>query len=248
MVRFTGLALALAAFVAVHLVFAYLVFWLSGFFLNKTINSPINMHTGAAIAINLLLIGLFGLQHTLMSRNFFKSMMARFVAPGLERTFYVWCAVSALYLLIHFYQPVPITIWKVEILYIQVMIQIAFIAGWAIAAIAYLSAGVFYLLGVSQALAWFRHEPVPPQPLVEGYAYKMVRNPQQLGLLIAFWSTPHMTVGHLVFATGMSIYIFIGMAFEERSLTALHGEAYRSYKARVPAILPRFLRKASPRR
>ncbi|MBZ0217731.1 MAG: isoprenylcysteine carboxylmethyltransferase family protein [Fimbriimonadaceae bacterium] len=242
MVRFAGVGFALAGFAAVHLVFAYLVFWLSGFFFDKTINSPVNMQASAAIAIDLFLIGLFGLQHTFMARNSFKTMTARFVAPGLERAVYVWCAVAALYLLVHFYQPVAITIWKVETLYLQILIQIAFVAGWTIAAIAYLSAGVFYLLGVSQALAWFRHEPTPPQPLVEGYAYKMVRNPQQLGLLIAFWATPHMTVGHLVFAAGMSVYIFIGMAFEERSLTALHGEAYLSYKARVPAILPRILR------
>jgi protein-S-isoprenylcysteine O-methyltransferase Ste14 len=239
MARFAGLSLSLAGFVSVHLVFAYLVFWLADLVFDRTIDGPANVGIGTAIAIDLGLIVLFGLQHTGMARRGFKTLTARFAEPGLERTLYVWFAVAALFVLVRFYEPIPIAIWQVESDIAETMIWVAFAAGWAIAAAAYLSAGLFYLLGVSQALAWFRGAPQPPPPLVEGRAYRLVRNPQQLGLLIAFWSTPHMTVGHLVFAIGMSIYIVIGMAYEERDLIATHGETYLAYKARVPAILPR---------
>ncbi|MHA1548762.1 MAG: methyltransferase family protein, partial [Alphaproteobacteria bacterium] len=155
---------------------------------------------------------------------------------------YVWSAVLALAVIVHFYQPIPVTLWRVENGVLVGFIWFAFAAGWAISAAAYLSAGLFYLLGVAQAVAWFRGAPQPPPPLVRGYAYGWVRNPQQLGLLIAFWATPHMTVGHLVFAAGMSVYIFVGMVFEGRDLSATHGEAYLAYKAEIPAIFPRLFR------
>ena len=242
MSRPAGLVFAIVGFILVHLVFAYLVFWLAGIYFEKTVSSSARMGAGAAIPIDLFLIALFGLQHSGMTRKAFKTMTARFVTQGLERAVYVWSAVLALYALIHFFEPVPITVWQIENMVAVTIIWIAFISGWVIAAAAYLSAGNFYLLGISQAVAWFRDEQQPPPPLVEGYAYKLVRNPQQLGLLIAFWSTPHMTVGHLVFAAGMSIFIFIGIACEERDLTATHGEAYLAYKARVPSITPRLFR------
>ena len=238
MSRLAGLIFAIVGFVLVHLVFAYLIFWLAGIFLENTVSSPAKLETGAAILIDLFLIMLFGLQHTGMARKTFKSLTARFVAPGLERAVYVWSAVLALFVLVYFFEPAPITLWHVENMLVVTMIWITFVAGWTIAAAAYLSAGIFYLLGISQALAWFRGKPLPSPPLVEGYAYKLVRNPQQLGLLIAFWSTSHMTVGHLVFAVAMSVYIVIGMACEQRDLVAAHGEAYLAYKARVPAIIP----------
>lgn len=241
MIRICGLAFAVIGFVFVHIVFAYLVFWLAGFMLERTISSTAQSNAGFAIAVDLSLVTMFGIQHTFMARDTFKSFISTIVAEGLERTTYVWCSILALFFVVHFYQPVPITLWSIHNTVALIVVWAFFVIGWSIAAAAYLSIGIFYLLGVSQALAWYRDEPPPPPPLVDGYAYRVVRNPQQLGLLIAFWSTPHMTVGHLIFATTMSLYIFIGMAFEERDLAARHGVSYTNYKKRVPLLIPRII-------
>lgn len=242
MTRHAGLAFSLSGFVLVHAVFAYVVFWLAGLLPDQTISSPARTSTGNAIAVDLFLVALFGCQHSLMARNAFKAFSSRFVAGGLERSVYVWWSVLALFAVAYFYQPIPIALWRIESPIALVAIWTLFVTGWTIAAAAYLSVGIFYLLGVSQALAWFRSEPQPPQPLVDGYAYRLVRNPQQLGLLIGFWSTPNMTVGHFIFAAGMSVYIFIGMALEQRDLVLRHGDSYRAYMKKVPAIVPRMFR------
>ena len=241
MIRICGLAFALTGFVFVHIVFAYLVFWLAGFMFERTISSTARSNAGIAIAVDLLLVTMFGIQHTSMARDAFKSFISPIVAEGLKRTTYVWWSVLALFFLVHLYQPVPITLWSIDNTVALIMIWAFFVIGWSIAAAAYLSIGIFYLLGVSQAVAWYRNESQPPPPLVDGYAYRIVRNPQQLGLLIAFWSTPHMTVGHLIFAAAMSMYIFIGMAFEERDLAARHGVSYLTYKKQVPLLIPRII-------
>ena len=236
--RLFGLLFAVAAFVAVHLVFAYLVFWLAGFWLKQSVSSAARMSTGPAFVIDCVLLLLFGLQHSGMARKTFKRMTA--VLPeGLQRTAYVCCAVICLLLLVHFYQPIPTVIWHVDGPAAQLLIGCIAGVGWMIAAAAYVSVGIFYLLGVSQALAWYQRRPQPPQPLVEGYAYRFVRNPQQLGLLLAFWATPNMTIGHLVFAGGMTTYIFLGMALEERDLMDAHGESFKAYKMRVPSLIPK---------
>ncbi len=236
------MAFSVTGFVLVHVVFGYLVFWLAGLIFDRTISSPSGTSAGHAIAIDLCLVALFGCQHTSMARNAFKSLSSHMVAPGLERSVYVWCSVLALFVLVHFYQPIPIELWKIDNTVALIVIWALFVTGWAIASAAYWSVGIFYLLGVSQAIAWYRDEPIPQPPLVDGYVYRFVRNPQQLGLLIAFWATPNMTVGHLIFAASMSIYIFIGMAFEERDLIERHGKRYIDYKMRVPAIIPRMFR------
>ena len=243
MIRKIGLAFSLTGFVLVHLVFAYLVFWLAGLIFDQTISSASRASTGYAIAIDVCLVALFGFQHTSMARNAFKSFSSSMVVTGLERTVYVWSSVVVLFVLVHLFQPIPITLWKIDNILAQIVIWALFVIGWAIASAAYLSVGIFYLLGVSQAMAWYRNAPQPPPPLVDGYAYRLVRNPQQLGLLIAFWSTPHMTVGHLIFAAAMSVYIVVGMAFEERDLIERHGKSYIDYKKRVPAIIPNIFRR-----
>jgi protein-S-isoprenylcysteine O-methyltransferase Ste14 len=242
--RRAGLAFAVTGFVLVHLVFAYLVFWLAGVIPGRSIDSAAAVSLPAALAADLLLVALFGLQHSGMARRRFKAWSARFVAPALERSVYVWFAVAALFCVVHFYRPLPVPLWSVDQPVLRGLIWLLFACGWAIAAAAYWSVGILYLLGVAQAWAWYRGQPQPAQPFVDGYAYRYVRNPQQLGLLIASWSTPDMTLGRLVFAGAMSAYIVIGMACEKRDLVALHGKAYADYAKAVPAVIPwRLLRR-----
>ncbi|MCP3970368.1 MAG: isoprenylcysteine carboxylmethyltransferase family protein [Rhodobacteraceae bacterium] len=213
---------------------------MAGILVSPTIHSDTGLPIAAAIAFNLGLIAIFGLQHSGMSRRTFKTMTARLVAPGLERAAYVWAAVLALGMLVGLFQPIPVSLWHFHSLSAQVIMWALFVLGWSIAAAAYLSAGIFYLLGVSQALAWSRGAPLPPPPLVQGFAYRYVRNPQQLGLLLAFWATPHMTLGQAIFAGALTLYIFIGISLEEKDLLTSHGDEYAAYRERVPRIIPRF--------
>lgn len=243
MKKSAALVFAVIGFVLVHVVFAYLVFWLADLIPGHSINSPMKTSLAWALAVDLFLVALFGLQHSGMARTLFKTWSSRWVAPAMERSVYVWFAVAAQFFLVHFFQPVPVMLWSVDQPLLRGLIWLLFVLGWVIAAVAYWSVGVFYLLGIEQASAWYLDRPQPAQPFVDGYAYRYVRNPQQLGLLIASWSTPDMTVGHLVFASAMSVYIFVGMYYEKRDLVAVHGKAYADYAARVPAVIPWRLRR-----
>ena len=147
--RLAGLAFAIAGFVMVHLVFAYLVFWLANLFPARTISSQATMGAGGAIFIDLCLIALFGLQHSGMARTRFKALVRRLFDPALDRAAYVWASVAGLFVVVHFYQPVPDTVWDLRGTLASPLVWIAFVAGWGIAAAAYLSAGNFYLRGVS---------------------------------------------------------------------------------------------------
>jgi protein-S-isoprenylcysteine O-methyltransferase Ste14 len=238
MKRSAALVFSVVGFILVHGVFAYLVFWLAGLLPGRSIDSPAGASLPWAFVVDVLLVALFGLQHSGMARTWFKSWSSRWVAPGLERAVYVWFAVAALFCVVHFYEPLPVPLWSVDQPVLRVLIWLLFASGWAISAAAYWSVGIFYLLGVAQAWAWYRGRPQPAQPFVDGYAYRHVRNPQQLGLLIAFWSTPDMTLGHLVFAAAMSACIVVGMRYEKRDLVALYGEAYEDYAKSVPAVIP----------
>ena len=242
MTRIAGLIFSGLGFVLVHVVFIYIIFWLSGFFPAHSINSHTDKPLTTALVTNLVLVFGFGLQHSGMARNSFKKFTSQFIHPAFERSVYVWNAVIALSCLVWFYVPIPITIWNVESIVFQSLIWVGFFCGWTIAFAAYLSVGIKYLLGLSQSFAWYRSEALPKQPLVESHIYKWVRNPQQLGLLISFWSTPHMTVGQLVFAFLLTGYIIIGVKLEERDLYKLHGKTFASYRKAVPAIFPWKLR------
>jgi methanethiol S-methyltransferase len=238
MERSAALVFAVVGFILVHVVFAYVVFWQAGVLPGRSIDAPVGASMAWALIIDLLLVALFGLQHSGMARKRFKSWSSRWVAPALQRAVYVWFAVAALFCVVHFYQPLPVTLWSVDKPALRGLIWLLFACGWAISAAAYWSVGILYLLGVAQAWAWYRGRPQPAQPFVDGYAYRYVRNPQQLGLMIAFWSTPDMTLGRLVFATAMSACIVVGMRYEKRDLVALYGNAYENYAKNVPAVIP----------
>ena len=114
MKRSAGLVFAVAGFILVHVVFAYVVFWLAGLFPGHSIDAPVGASLPWALAVDVLLVALFGLQHSGMARTLFKSWSARWVAPGLQRAVYVWFAVAALFCVAFFYQPVPLSLWSID--------------------------------------------------------------------------------------------------------------------------------------
>lgn len=233
---------------------AYLIFfatflWLVAFAADiaifpTTVNDAVNgAPLATALIINLGLIALFGLQHSVMARPAFKARWTRVVPTSVERSTYVLAASMVLALLLWQWRPIEGTIWDLRGSAVEPFIWALFGIGWAVLFISTFLINHFELFGLSQA--WSHGRPPNPAPptLREPLFYRYARHPLYLGFSIAFWATPHMTVGHLVFAAGMQIYIFVGIAHEERDLVAHFGPAYEEYRTRVGMLIPGIGRK-----
>lgn len=204
----------------------------------KSIDTGQPASLGEAIGVNLLLLGIFAVQHSIMARPAFKRWWTAILPAAAQRSTYV--LLSSLILLLLFWQwrPIPIQVWRVEGIAAWLLIGV-FWLGWAITFASTHMIDHFELFGLRQALAALRGAGVPGQSFKTPLLYKVVRHPIMLGFLLAFWATPEMTVGHLLFAVANTAYILAGVHFEERDLIAEFGAAYRQYRARVPMLLPR---------
>jgi methanethiol S-methyltransferase len=211
----------------------------------KTVNVPLtSMPRAEKLIIDVALIALFGLQHSVMARPAFKRAWTRTVPPVIERSVYVLCASLALIILFRFWQPFDRVIWQVSpnMQWLSTILWVMFWLGWATVLISTFLINHFELFGLQQA--WFnmtgRQAAAPElrQPLF----YRWVAHPLYAGFFLAFWSTPLMTAGHLLLAAGLSVYILIAIRYEERDLTDLFGDDYRRYRARVGGLVPRFWR------
>lgn len=191
-----------------------------------------------AIIINLALIALFGIQHSVMARPGFKSWLTRFWPASIERSLYVLATVAVLVMIFLFWRPITPMVWSVDAEWLRILLWGLFAAGWAILFIATCLLNHFELFGLHQAWAGFRGSVVPEQRFRTPLFYKLVRHPIYTGILLAFWATPDMSQGHLLFAIGMSIYVMIGVRYEERDLIAHLGEQYVEYRTRVGAVIP----------
>lgn len=222
--------------------FLWMILFLGDFeaYVPTTVNSGTAGSMPEALLINLGLIALFGIQHTVMARQSFKEKWTKVVARPIERSTYVLLSSVALILLLWFWQPLHETIWEVEAAWASLILQWGFWLGWLILFLSTWMIDHFNLFGVKQVWNYMRNkEPSPPEFMEPGF-YKYVRHPLMLGFLIAFWSVPHMTVGHLVFSIGMTLYIFIGVYFEEKAMVRRFGDNYRSYQERVAKFFPVF--------
>lgn len=194
----------------------------------------------AALAANLGLLVLFGLQHSVMARPAFKAWWTRRIAPAAERSTYVLAAGVALGLLLWLWQPMRQTVWSVPEADARIVLWALFAGGWL-----YLVASTYAtdhcdLFGLRQAWLYLRARPYTPVPFVRRWTYRFSRHPMMAGLLVGVWATPDMTSGHLLLAAGFSVYIGIGVAFEERGLRRHFGEQYERYRQEVGALVPRF--------
>jgi methanethiol S-methyltransferase len=191
-----------------------------------------------ALLINVALLSVFALQHSLMARPAFKRWWTRFVPKAIERSTYVLLASAALILLFAHWRPLPTpVVWQVGGA-AAIALSVTHWAGWSMLLISTFLLDHFELFGLKQVfMRLVGREPRAPvfrTPLF----YRRVRHPIYLGFLLAFWAAPTMTAGHLLFAAGMSIYILIGIWFEERDLIALFGDRYRVYREQVGMLLP----------
>lgn len=217
--------------------FLWAIGFLGGFGVPVTLDGVAERTTLQALLINLGLLTLFSVQHSVMARPAFKRWWTRFVPQPVERSTYVLFSSLALILLFLLWQPLGGVIWQFEGTAGQVAMYTGFAAGWVLLFMATCAINHFDLFGLRQVWYAFRGQPVPPIEFKTPWMYRVVRHPLYLGWLFAIWCTPTMTVAHLFFAVVTTAYIFAGIHFEEKDLTNEH-EDYADYQASVPMILP----------
>jgi methanethiol S-methyltransferase len=181
--------------------------------------------------IDVALISLFGLQHSLMARPWFKKRFMWHMPPAFQRCTFVHAANLALFALILFWQPIPVELWSLRSP-LRDAIWVAYAAGWLILLLGALSFGILDLLGIEQMRAWYRGAAPPPERLRTGLLYRWIPHPMYVGLLLAAWATPRMTIGHLLMAGGLTLYVLIAMRYEERDLAARFGNEYVLWRMR----------------
>lgn len=227
------LAYAVIAWLGFLAVIAWAVTFLANVDLVTTIDRPRTGTTGAAVVIDLLLLGVFAVHHSVMARPAAKRLLTRFVPAAAERSTYVLVADLLLALVLWEWRSVPHRIWHLPQPWAAAA-WVVFGLGWAIAISSTFMIDHLDLVGIRQAGS----REYAPAPFQARWLYRLVRHPLMLGLLIAFWATPRMTVGHLLFALASTGYIVVGVWFEERDLRSTLGDPYREYAARTPAIVP----------
>ena len=236
--RFLALVYGLISYAVFLGVFLYLVGFLANFLVPKSIDRGPASPFASALVIDLLLIGLFGVHHSLAARPTFKRWWTQFVPQPIERSTYVLVASLILALVMWQWRPLPSVLWDVPHPLGRGALWGLYGLGLGLILYASFLIDHFDLFGLRQVVLYFRGREYTPAPFVMPTLYKFIRHPLMLGWLIAFWATPTMSVGHLVFALGNSIYIFCGIFFEERNLAEFHGEEYRQYRQRTSMLLP----------
>ncbi len=228
--------LAYAFFLAV---FLFLMAFVGDLPVPKMIDGGSSASPGEAVVWNLLLIVLFGLQHSVMARPAFKRAWTRIVPEPIERSTYVVAASSILGLLMWQWKPMaePV-IWSVHQRLGVMTLEALFWMGWGVVLLSTFLINHFELFGLRQAYAQLVGRPIPVQAFRTPLLYRHVRHPLYLGFLIAFWATPTMTAGHLFFAVSLTFYVLVGIYFEERDLVAHFGDRYRRYREQAGMLVP----------
>jgi protein-S-isoprenylcysteine O-methyltransferase Ste14 len=238
MTRIFPVFFGLVAYAIFLLAFLYAIGFVEGALVPKSINSGEVVPTIDAVAIDILLLSLFALQHSLMARQTFKRWWTRFIPDAIERSAYVLSASLALLFLYWQWRPIPSIVWRISDPTVAGGVRGLSLLGWCIVLLSTFLINHFELFGLSQVFANFWSRPIGEPHFKTPLLYKIVRHPIYLGFIVAFWSAPLMTGGHLLFAAVTTAYILVGIALEERDLIALFGDQYRQYRKRVAMLVP----------
>ena len=218
--------------------FLYQIGFVEDMVVPKAMNDGPVVSPARAVAINVLLLSLFAIQHTVMARLAFKRWWTKIVPAPTERSVFVLLA-SLLLLLINWkWSPLPEQVWRVQGSAGRTALYAVSFAGWGLVLYATFLINHFDLFGLRQVWLYFTGREYTEVEFKETALYRCVRHPIMLGFIIAFWATPDMTQGHLLFAGVTTAYILVGIQVEERTLRALHSENYEQYRQRVSMIIP----------
>lgn len=237
--RSLALGYGVASYLIFLVVFCYAIGFVGGIVVPRTVDHGIDgAPFGVALLINTALLGLFAVQHSVMARPAFKRWWTRFVPKPVERSTYVLLASLVLLLLYSQWRTMPAVVWQISPPAVRVLLWALFAAGWATVLAATFMINHFELFGMRQVFAAWRGAPGTKPDFRANLLYRLVRHPLMLGFLIAFWATPTMSAGHLLFAVGTTGYILIALQLEERDLVAELGDSYRVYQNSVPMLVP----------
>jgi methanethiol S-methyltransferase len=244
--RIAALIYGLASYLVFFLSNVYAVAFVGNYLVPKSIDVGSQSGLARSILIDVVLLGVFAVQHSVMARPAFKRWWTTVVPASCERSTYV--LISSLLLILMFWQwrPIVTTVWQVEGWPATLLTAICWI-GWLTALTSTHLIDHFELFGLRQVFDALRGAAARVPAFKTPLLYRLVRHPIMLGFLLAFWATPHMTAGHLLFAVTTTLYILVGVRLEEQDLVAQFGASYEQYRRRVPMLMPRVFRPASPK-
>lgn len=241
--RLTVFAFGLASYAVFFGTFLYAFGWVGGFWTPTMLDAP-RVEWGAmpwtnALLINVGLLVLFALQHSVMARPWFKAWITRHIPEAAERSLYVLLSSVALLLMFWLWQPLGGVVWKVDQPVWRGVLIGLMSCGWLLVLCTTFLINHFDLFGLRQVWLHLRGRPYTHLKFQTPGPYRMVRHPLYVGWMVGFWATPTMTAAHLLFAVVTTIYILMAIRWEERDLAEFHGEAYRRYQREVPMLTPR---------
>jgi methanethiol S-methyltransferase len=248
MKRYLVLTYGVISYVICLGVFLYLAGFIGDFWVPRSMDSEPVAPLWLALLIDTLLIGVFGLQHSVMARPTFKRWWTKFVPEPIERSSYVMFTNAALILLFYFWQPLGSAVWVVEDPAFRAVVWSLYALGWCAVLATTFLINHFDLFGLRQVWLYFRGRPYTHIGFRTPGPYRFVRHPLYVGWIMTFWAAPTMTLTHLVFALGMTAYILIAIPFEERNLVMYHGKRYADYRRKVPMLIPGMRKSGGERR
>ncbi|HWR82697.1 MAG TPA: hypothetical protein VN285_05290 [Candidatus Deferrimicrobium sp.] len=218
--------------------FLYAVGFVGNLGVPKSIDVGANFHFWPALAVNCLLLGAFAVQHSVMARQSFKRAWTKIIPRPIERSTFVLISSLLLILLYWQWQPITQPVWSVQSPFLAAILHVMFWLGWAVVLISTFMINHFDLFGLRQVTLHFRKKEYTPPRFTKAGLYSHIRHPIMAGFIVAFWATPHMTAGHLIFAVATTGYILVGIALEEKDLIRFIGADYVRYRAEVPMLVP----------
>lgn len=237
MTRILTLGYGALSYAIFLLTFLYAIGFIGNIAVPKSLDSPATDPWLTALMVDLGLLSLFAVQHSVMARPGFKRVLTAIVPVAVERSTYVLASSLALLLLFWQWRPLPGVVWQVEDEVGRAVVLAGFAFGWMLVLVTTFAINHFDLFGLRQTWMAFRGQPQAPVRFMTPLLYRIVRHPLYVGWLLAFWCTPTMTVTHLLFAVMTTAYILVAIQLEERDLMKAHPE-YAAYRQRVPMIVP----------
>ena len=243
--RFLILIYGIASYLIGMASLVYMMGWLGYIFVPKSIDSEPQHPLLLALAINALAFLGFSIQHSVMARPAFKRWWTRIIPKEAERSTYVLFSGVAMFALMFAWSPLGGTVWKIESQPIRCLLHTTYLGGWAILVASTFSLNHFDLFGLRQVWLQFRGREYTDLKFATPGPYRIVRHPLYVGWLTLAWATPNMTVAHLLFALGTTVYILTAIRWEEKDLVEVHGAKYQAYQAETPMLIPRI--KSTPK-